>query len=121
MGASIRTPFLLPKRHCLFDPIDRLSTRRESIVSMCCARRDADCNVPNAELSDSMDRGDPDALMFGGHAFEHALHLFVREALVGLVVEPGDPFAVGVIPNDSMEDANASRSWVLHRLSDFIE
>ena len=88
---------------------------------MCCARRDADCNVPNAELSNSMDRGDPDARVFGSHAFEHALHLLVREALVGLVVEPGDLFAVGVIADDSMEDANASRSWVLHRLSDFIE
>ena len=121
VGAAIGTPLLLPKRHGLFDSIDRLSTRGESVVSMCCARRDADCNVPNAELSDPMDRGDPDARMFGGHAFEHALHLFVREALVGLVVEPGDLFAVGVIADDSMEDANASRSWVLHRLSDFIE
>ena len=51
----------------------------------------------------------------------HALHLFVREALVSFVVEPRDLLCVGVITNDSMEDANAAGSRVLDGFSDLVE
>ena len=88
---------------------------------MCCARRNADCDVANVELSDPVDRGDPDARVLGGDAFEHTPHLFVREALVSFVVEPGDLLSIGVIADDPMENANAARSGMLDSYSNLVE
>jgi hypothetical protein len=88
---------------------------------MRCARRNADCDVANVELSDSVDRGDPDARVLGGDAFEHTPHLFVREALVSFVVEPGDLLSIGVIADDPVENANAARSGMLDGYSNLVE
>ena len=120
MGVPIGPPLLLPEWHGFFDSIDRFAARGEGVVSMRCARRNADCDVANVELSDSVDRGDPDARVLGGDAFEHTPHLFVREAVVGFVVEPGDLLSVGMVSNDPMKDANATCSGMLDRFADLI-
>ena len=121
MGFTIGTPLLLPERHGLFDSIDRLPARGKGLVSMRRARRDADSDVADTEPADSMDSGNPDSSVLGGDALEHNPHLLVSQALVGFVVESRDPLPVGVIPDDAMEDANPARSWMLNRLSYFIE
>jgi len=121
VGAAIRPPLLLPERHRLFDSVDRFTARFEGVVAMCCAGRNADRGVPDGELADSVDRGDPYTRMLGHDALEHALHLFVCEALVRFVVESGDLLSVRMITNDSMEDTDAAGSWMLDRFSDLVE
>ena len=88
---------------------------------MCRARRNADRDVTDGELADSVDRSDAGTRVLGGDGLEHALHLFVRKALVSFVVEPGDLLSVGVITNDAMEDANAACSRMLDCFSDLVE
>lgn len=64
---------------------------------------------------------DANAVVLGGDAFEHTLHLFESQALMRFVVEPGHLVSVGVVANDSMEDADATGSGVLNRFADLIE
>ena len=68
MGFAIGPPLFLPERHRLFDSIDRFSTCGEGVVSVCRARRNADRHVSYGELSDSMNRGDPDARMLSDNS-----------------------------------------------------
>ena len=88
---------------------------------MRCARRNTDRNIANAEVSNSVHGGDPDARMLGCNTFEHALHFLDRKALVGFVVEPGNLFTVGVVTHDPMEDADTARARMLDGFSDFVE
>ena len=120
MGLAIQPPLLLPKRHRLFDSIDRFAARGERVISMWSARRDADRDVANPERADAMNGGDSYACILGSNALEHSLHLFVCEAVVGFVVEPGDLLSVGMVANDPMKDANATCSRMLDRFADFI-
>ena len=85
------------------------------------AHRDADRNLSDAELADSMDCCNPDSGVLDGDAFEHEPHLLVRKTLMSFVVEPGDLLSVGVITDDAMEDANPACSRMLNRFSHFIE
>lgn len=84
-------------------------------------RRHADRDVTDAELANSMDRGNPDARVLGNDAFEHTIHFFLGEGFVGFVVEPEDLFPVGVITDDPMENADAARSGMLDCFADFVE
>ena len=120
MSLPVRAPLLLPKRHRLFDSIDRFAACGERVISMWSARRDADRDVSDPERADSMNGGDSYACILGSNALEHSLHLFVCEAVVGFVVEPGDLLSVGMVANDPMKDANATGSRMLDRFADFI-
>ena len=88
---------------------------------MCRARRNADRDVTDGELADSVNRSDAGTRVLGGDGLEHALHLFVRKALVSFVVEPGDLLSIGVIADDPMENANAARSGMLDSYSNLVE
>lgn len=121
LGFAVGPPLLLPERHGLFDTIDRFSARGEGVVSVCRARRNADCHVADAKPSNSVDRGDPNAGMLGDNSVEDSLHLFVCEALMRLVVEPGDLLCVGVITNNPFKNANPTRSGVLDGFANLIE
>jgi hypothetical protein len=68
-----------------------------------------------------VDRGDPDAGMLGDNSVEDSLHLFVGEALMCLVIEPGDLDSVGVITNNPFKNANATRSGMLDGFANLIE
>ena len=102
MGVPVGTPLLLPERYGFFDSIDRFAARDECLVPVCGARCDTNGDVTDAQFADPMNRGNPDASLLRGHAFEDARHFFERKALVRFVVESGDLFSVSVVANDTV-------------------
>jgi len=121
MGTPVGPPLLLPERYGFFDSIDCFAARGECVVPVCGARCDTNGDVTDVKLTDPMHRGNPDVSVFRGHAFEHARHLFEREALVRFVVESGDLFSVRVVANDTMEDTNATGTRVLDGSANLVD
>ena len=121
MGFPVGPPLFLPEWHRFFDSINCLTACREGVLSMCGAHCDADRDVSNAEPPDPMGRSDPDVRMLGPNTLQHQAHLFVREAFVGFIVEPGDRLSARMVTDDTEEDADAPRSGALNRFSDFVE
>lgn len=121
MGVPIGPPLLLPEWHGFFDSIDRFAARGECVVPVCGAHCNTNGNVADAKLADPMNRGNPDASVLRGHAFEHARHLFERKALVRFIVESSDSFSISVIANDTMEDTNPTGTRVLHGSANLID
>lgn len=121
MSVPVGPPLLLPERHGFFDSIDRLAARGECLVPVRGARCDTNSDVSDAQLADPMNRGNPDASVLRGHAFEDARHFFERKALVRFVVESGDLFSISVVANDTMEDTNATGTRVLDGFANHID
>src|SRR4051812_11497824 len=87
---TIRTPLALPDRYASLDAIDELPACAERFYAVRCARCAHDRDVPNAELTDAMDRADARALDLALQLRNDLLHLALRHVGVGGVIEAGN-------------------------------
>ena len=121
MGFARGPPLFLPQGNRLFDAVDSFTASGERLISMrgaCCyANRD----VSDLELTNPVNRREPDPHMLGHDAFEHALHLLEREAFVRLVVESSHVFALSIVAHYAGKHADPARTAMRDGLSYLIE
>jgi hypothetical protein len=78
-------------------------------------------HVADLETADAMHCCNARARVLRDDAVQHPAHLFVGQALVGLVVETRYRFPVGMVADHPMEDADAPCARVIDRFSSLVE